>query len=205
MDAGDEHQHRGAPPISYLDPQGRFLKEQDRPDPPDAGDEIATLLGFLERQRATFAWKCGGLDAAGLRTIVGGSSITLGGMLKHLTRFEDDMSTEWLHGRAQRPPWNTVDWNADPDWDWRSAAADSPEQLYALWQEAVARSRSQLTEALTDGGPERRGRGITDARGALPSPRYILLNMIEEYARHNAHADLIRESVDGLVGHDPPG
>jgi hypothetical protein len=189
----------------YLDQQGRYLDARRRPEPPDAGDETATLLGFLERQRATFAWKCAGLDAAGLRATVGASAMTLGGMLKHLARFEDDMSAEWLHGHAQRPPWNAVDWDADPDWDWRTAADDTPEQLYALWQDAVARSRSLVTEALADGGPERRGRGITDARGALPSLRYILINMIEEYSRHNGHADLIRESVDGLVGHDPPG
>ena len=191
--------------MSYLDTRGRYLDEQGRPDPPDAGDETATLLGFLERQRATFAWKCGGLDAAGLRATIGASSMTLGGMLKHMARFEDDMSSEWLHGRAQRPPWNTVDWDADHDWDWRSAAADTPEQLYTRWGDAVARSRSLVTEALADGGPQRRGKGITDARDALPSLRYILINMIEEYARHNGHADLIRESVDGLVGHDPPG
>ena len=170
-----------------------------------AGDETATLLVFLERQRATFAWKCGGLDAAGLRATVGASSMSLGGMLKHLARFEDDMSTEWLHGRPQQAPWNTVDWNADHDWDWRSAADDTPQQLYALWRDAVARSRLLLTEALADGGPERPGGGISDSHGALPSVRYILINMIEEYARHNGHADLIRESVDGLVGHDPPG
>jgi Protein of unknown function (DUF664) len=204
MDAGDEQQqHRDATMI-YLDTQGRYLSEQGRPEPPAAGDEIATLLGFLERQRATFAWKCGGLDATGLRATLGASSMTLGGMLKHLARFEDDMSSEWLHGRAQRPPWNTVDWATDHDWDWRSAADDPPEQLYALWQEAVARSRAQFAEALTDGGTQQ-GMAISHARGALFSLRYILLNMIEEYARHNGHADLIRESVDGLVGHDPPG
>ena len=191
--------------MSYLDEQGRYLPEQRPPDPPDASDETAALLGFLERQRATFAWKCGGLDAAGLRATAAASPLTLGGMLKHLARFEDNMSAEWLHGRAQRPPWNTVDWNADHAWDWRSAADDTPQQLYALWQDAVARSRSLFTEALADGGPQQRDKGINDPRGALPSLRYILLNMIEEYARHNGHADLIRESVDGLVGHDPPG
>jgi Protein of unknown function (DUF664) len=189
----------------YLDKEGRYLHEQRPADPPDAGDEIATLLGFLERQRATFAWKCGGLDTAGLRATVGASGMTLGGMLKHLARFEDDMSSEWLHGRAQRPPWNIVDWETDHDWDWHSADDDTPEQLYALWQDAAARSRSLFTQALADGGSERRGRGITDTRGPLPSLRYILINMIEEYARHNGHADLIREAVDGLVGHDPPG
>ncbi len=167
-------------------------------DPPVAGDEAATLLGFLERQRATFAWKCGGLDAAGLRATLGSSAMTLGGLLKHLARFEDDMSAEWLHGQEQRPPWNRVDWRADPAWDWRSAADDTPEQLYAYWREAVVRSRVLFAAALAEGGLERRG-------DRLPSVRYVLLNMIEEYARHNGHADLIRESVDGLVGHDPPG
>jgi hypothetical protein len=167
-------------------------------DPPVAGDEAATLLGFLERQRATFAWKCGGLDAAGLRATLGSSAMTLGGLLKHLARFEDDMAAEWLHGRAPLPPWDAVDWAADPAWDWRTAAEESPEQLYARWRDAVARSRALFAEALAEGGPARRG------SGELPSLRYILLNMIEEYARHNGHADLIRESVDGLVGHDPP-
>jgi hypothetical protein len=203
-EAGDEHQQLDSVPLTYLDEQGRYRHEQRPPDPPAAGDELATLLGFLERQRATFAWKCGGLDAAGLRATVGASSLTLAGMLKHLARFEDDMSAEWLHGRAQRPPWNTVDWTADQDWDWRSAADDTPEQLYALWRDAVARSRNLFAEALAHGDPECPGGGISDTRGALPSLRYILINMIEESARHNGHADLIREAVDGLVGHDPP-
>ncbi len=160
------------------------------------------LLGYLERQRATFAWKCGGLDAAGLRATLGPSSMTLGGMLKHLARFEDDMSTEWLLGQEQLPPWNAVDWDAEHDWDWRSAADDTPEQLYACWRDAVARSRARFAEAVASGDLGRSGRGTTE--GPLPSVRFVLLNMIEEYARHNGHADLIRESVDGLVGHDPP-
>ncbi|MFN8514597.1 MAG: DUF664 domain-containing protein [Thermomicrobiales bacterium] len=177
-----------------------FAYEEGRWEPPIAGDEAATLLGFLERQRATFAWKSGGLDAAGLRVTFGASRMTLGGMLKHLARFEDDMSTEWLHGRAQLPPWSGVDWGAEHDWDWRTAAEEAPEQLYARWREAVARSRALLSEAMAEGGPARQAGG----GGEFPSLRYILLNMIEEYARHNGHADLIREAVDGLTGHDPP-
>jgi hypothetical protein len=175
-----------------------FQYEQGRWEPLIAGDEAATLLSYLERQRATFAWKCGDLDAAGLRATHSPSTMTLGGMLKHLARFEDDMSTEWLHGRAQSPPWNTVDWDADPAWDWRTAAEDTPEQLYTGWREAMARSRALFSEALAADGPERR---VADT---APSLRYILLNMIEEYARHNGHADLIREAIDGRVGHDPP-
>jgi hypothetical protein len=180
---------------TYLDAQGRFVG--GNPDPQDMGADVSTLLGFLERQRATFAWKSGGLDATQLRTTLGSSSMTLGGMLKHLARFEDDMSTEWLTGQPQLAPWNAVDWDAEHDWDWRTAAEDSPEQLYRRWQDAVDRSRAMFAEAVAK--PD-------DTRPAeAPSVSYILSNMIEEYARHNGHADLIRESVDGLVGHDPPG
>ncbi len=178
--------------------------EQGRPEPPIAGDEGAMLLGYLERQRATFAWKCAGLDAAALRATLGRSSMTLGGMLKHLARFEDDMSSEWIAGRGQIPPWDAVDWDADHDWDWRTAGDDAPEELYRRWHDAVARSRALIAGALADGGLERPAPGVTDHRGDSPSLRYVLLNMIEEYARHNGHADLIRESIDGLVGHDPP-
>jgi uncharacterized damage-inducible protein DinB len=175
------------------------LDEHGRPEPPLAADEAGTLLGFLEYQRATLEWKCAGLDAAGLRATVGASSVTLGGMLKHLAAVEDDWFSEWLGGRDAEPPWDKVDWEADPDWAWHSAAQDSPEQLFALWREAVDRSHQQVAEALADGDlgqPARR----TWPDGRAPSLRWILVHMIEEYARHNGHADLIRESVDGVTG-----
>jgi uncharacterized damage-inducible protein DinB len=181
------------------------LNEPGHPEPPLAGDETATLLGSLERQRATLAWKCGGLDADGLRATLGASSITLGGLLKHLANFEDDYFSARLFGRDPGPPWDGVDWGADPEWDWRSAAEDTPEQLVTLWRDAVARSRSAVTEALADGGLDRLASGISNSRGESPSLRRILIDLIEEYARHVGHADLIRESVDGLVGEDPPG
>ena len=160
------------------------------------GADPTTLLGFLERQRATTAWKCAGLNANQLRATLGSSSMTLGGVLKHLARFEDDMSTEWLNGQPQLAPWNVVDWATEHDWDWRTAAEDTPEQLYSRWQAAVDRSRDLFAEAVADHDAVR--------PAEAPSISYILINMIEEYARHNGHADLIRESVDGLVGHDPP-
>jgi hypothetical protein len=173
------------------------------PEPPVAGDETATLAGSLERQRATFAWKSGGLDAAGLRATVGASSMTLGGLLKHLALVEDQYFSRRLLDRDPAPPWDTVDWTADPDWDWHSAAGDSPGQLYALWRDAVARSRSILTEVLAgDGLGQLARRPWPDGRA--PSLRRILIDLIEEYARHVGHADLLRESVDGLVGEDPP-
>jgi uncharacterized damage-inducible protein DinB len=175
------------------------LDEHGRPEPPPAADETDTLLGFLDYQRATFAWKVGGLDSAGLQATVGASSMTLGGMMKHLAVVEDWWFSQSLMGRPMGPPWNTADWDADPDWDWHSAAQDTPEQLHAIWQDAVGRSHSAVQEALAEGGLDRPAqRAWPDGRA--PSLRWILCHMIEEYARHNGHADLIRESVDGQVG-----
>ena len=168
-----------------------------------AGDETATLLGSLERERATLAWKCGGLDAAGLQATVGASSMTLGGLLKHLALVEDEYFTRRLLGRDLGPPWDTADWDADPDWEWHSAAGDTPGQLYALWQDAVDRSRAAVTEALAEGDLGQLARHKWPD-GRAPSLRRILIDLIEEYSRHVGHADLIRESVDGLVGEDPP-
>jgi hypothetical protein len=116
--------------------------EPGRPEPPIAGDEAATLLGSLERQRATLAWKYGGLNAAGLLATLAPSSITLGGLLKHMALVEDAHFSRLLLDREPGPPWDSVDMETDPDWEWHSAAEDSPEQLEALWQSAVARSRS---------------------------------------------------------------
>jgi uncharacterized damage-inducible protein DinB len=175
------------------------LDEQGRPEPPEMSDETATLLGFLDFQRATFAWKCSGLDAASLKAAVGVSSMTLGGMLKHLALNEDSWLSERLGGRPPVAPWNTVDWDADPDWEWHTAAEDTPDDLRALWQVAVARSRTAVTEALAGGGLDRRARQASPT-GFAPSARWILCHMIEEYARHNGHADLIRESIDGQTG-----
>jgi hypothetical protein len=175
------------------------VDEQGRRHPPSAADETVTLLGFLEFQRATLAWKCAGLDGAGLGTTLPPSSMTLGGMLKHLAFVEDWWCSRWLHGRDPEPPWDTVDWDADPDWDWRSAAEDTPEQLQTLWQDGVARSRALVTEALADGGLEQLARRSSSS-GEAPSLRWILFHLVEEYARHAGHADLLRESVDGLAG-----
>jgi uncharacterized damage-inducible protein DinB len=174
-----------------------------RAEPPVAGDETATMLGSLERQRAIFAWKCGGLDTAGLNATVGASSMTLGGLLKHLALVEDEYFTRRLLGRDFPPPWDTADWDADRDWEWHSAAEDTPEQLYALWQTSVDRSRAAVTEALADGDLGQLARRKWPD-GRAPSLRRILVDLIEEYARHTGHADLIRESVDGLTGEDPP-
>jgi hypothetical protein len=100
-------------------------------------------------------------------------------------------------------PWDAVDWDADPDWEWRSAADDTPEQLMQLWRDAVARSRASLAEALQRGGLDQPG-GFTWPDGRTPSLRRVLADLVEEYARHTGHADLIRESIDGRIGEDAP-
>lgn len=171
-------------------------------EPPVAGNELDTLLGALERQRGYLAWKCGNLDSAGLRATLGPSAMTLGGLLKHLAAVEDDVLSVKLHGRDRHPPWDAVNWDTDPDWEWHSAAEDSPEQLVSLWQEAVGRSRALVADAIAEGGLDRLA-SYTWPDGRTPSLRRLVMDMIEEYARHVGHADMIRESVDGLVGEDP--
>ncbi|GAA2828510.1 DinB family protein [Kitasatospora paracochleata] len=180
--------------------------ETDAPvltEPPVAGTEVDTLLGALERQRRTLVWKCSGLDAAGMRATVGRSSMTLGGLLKHLALVEDDMLSQKLLGRPPAEPWSAVDWDASPDWEWRTAADDTPEELLALWRDAVARSRANVRQALAGDGPGQLV-AYVGKRGARPSLRRLLVDLVEEYARHVGHADLLREAVDGLVGEDPP-
>jgi uncharacterized damage-inducible protein DinB len=171
----------------------------DRPETPRAADEVTTLLAFLEQQRAIVAWKCADLSPAALTTTLGKSTMTLGGLLKHLANTEDAWCSWRLHGHDRHAPWDTIDWAADPTWDWHSAATDTPERLHTLWEESVTRSRTLVTEALTDGGLDRLAhRPAPD--GIRPSLRWILLHLIEEYARHAGHADLIRESIDGTTG-----
>ncbi|WP_188940346.1 DinB family protein [Nakamurella endophytica] len=175
------------------------MDEHGRREPPIAADEVDTLLGFLDYQRATLAWKVDGLDAAGLAATVGASDMTLGGLVKHLAYVEDSWCSERIGGHPAGSPWYTVDWSADPDWEWHSAASDSPDDLRGLWRDAVARSRAAVASALADGGLDRPGRH-TWSDGRTPSRRWILLHMLEEYARHIGHADLLREAVDGSTG-----
>jgi Protein of unknown function (DUF664) len=172
-------------------------------EPPTAGTEVEHLLGMLERLRATFRWKADGLDAAGLGQRLGGSSLTIGGLLKHLAFVEDYTFTVKLSNRAPGEPWQSADWDADPDWEFSSAATDTPEQLYAIWDGAVERSRSRLRAALLEGGLAGLAE-LHDENGEHVSVRRLVCDLVEEYGRHTGHADLLRESVDGLVGEDPP-
>src|SRR6201993_1149168 len=98
------------------------LDEHGRPEPPVAADEAATLLGFLDYQRATLAWKCSGLDAAGLRATTAAPTVTPGGILKHMALVESGWFSRSLLGREYASPWDAVDWEADRDWEWHTAA-----------------------------------------------------------------------------------
>jgi hypothetical protein len=129
------------------------------------------------------------------------SQLSLGRLLKHLAYMEDLNFTGELVRAALPRPWAQVDPATRSEWAFSSADLDSPETLYRLWREAVERSRVAVREALTRGDP-----GTTyQSGGAESTLRRLLVDMIEEYARHTGQADLLREAIDGRVGEDPPG
>ncbi|KRE56266.1 DUF664 domain-containing protein [Phycicoccus sp. Soil748] len=172
-------------------------------EPPFAGTEEQAVLGALDRLRATFRWKADGLDAQGLRTTVGASSLTLAGLLKHLAVCEDHKFAVKLAGAPMDPVWDDNGWDEDVDWELTSAVDDPPEKLYDLYDQAVARARARVDAALADGGLA--GPVVeTGPHGRPANLRRLVLDMVEEYGRHTGHADLLREAVDGRVGEDPP-
>lgn len=180
------------------------MTHSDTPwEPPLAGSEAEHLVGALDRLRTTFRWKADGLDQAGLQARIGASTLTIGGLLKHLAGVESVHFTTRLSGESPGAPWATVDWDANPDWEFTSAADDTPEQLYTLWDESVERARARLDAALADGGLDQLVH-VSAPDGRHASLRRLVCDLIEEYGRHTGHADLLREAVDGRVGEDPP-
>lgn len=177
------------------------VDQHGRPWPPIGGDEVATLLGFLDYQRATLEWKCRGLSDDQMRVALPTSPVTLGGLLKHLAWVEDYWFTEVVAGEQAPEPWASADLEADPDWTWHSAARDSGDDLRALWTERINRSRDIVKIQLSHGEDT----SLSETHAAWGgngqvSLRWVLVHMVEEYARHNGHADLIRESIDGQTG-----
>lgn len=168
-----------------------------------AHGEIEAVLAVLERNRRTFGWKTAGLDEKGLRATTAASAMTLGGLVKHVALVEADWLAVKLAGRGYGPPWDAVDFDADPDWEWRTGALDSPEHVYAVWQDAVERSRALVAEVIRERGLDGPA-CFTWPDGRTPTVRDMLLDMIEEYARHTGHADVLREAVDGRVGEGAP-
>jgi len=164
---------------------------------PVAADEATTLRAFLDHFRATLRRQADGLTDDELRTPLAPSTLTLGGLLKHLALVEQFWFRHILLGEDESEPWASADFDADRDWELTSAAADTGNDLRALHATEVARADEAIDRALLAGldsvsALERRGRPV--------SLRWILVHMVEEYARHNGHADLIRELVDGRGG-----
>jgi hypothetical protein len=170
-------------------------------EPPIAGTEVEHLLGALNRMRATFRWKADGLDDDGLRTRIASSSLTLGGLLKHLALVEDHSSTSRLDGSSIGEPWIST-WQ-EGDWIFTSAGAQPADELYRLYDDAVARAQARTDAVIAAGGLEQET-ALTWPDGRHPSVRRLLFDLLEEYGRHTGHADLLRESIDGRVGEDPP-
>lgn len=174
-----------------------------RTDPPLVADEVTMLRSFIDFYRATIRRQCDGLTVEQLRTPHPPSTMTLAGMLKHLAYVEDVWFNVRLAGNEPAPPWDTVDWDADQDWDWNSALDDTPEQLTALFDGAVATSERILDRVLAE--VPAAGAGVLDRTAARAgragqfSLRWILVHMVEEYSRHAGHADLLREARDGAT------
>src|ERR1035441_4067394 len=144
--------------------------EHGRPMPPEESGEVETLQGFLAYQRGTLAWKCRGLSDEQLRVALPPTSMTLGGMLKHLAYVEDFWFTEVVGGEPAPEPWASAVTKADPAWDWTTAATDSGAEPRASaeggaggpapepWAGAVTKADPDWdwTSAATDSGDELR-------------------------------------------------
>jgi uncharacterized damage-inducible protein DinB len=167
----------------------------ERVDPPASADEKTMLSAFLDYHRDTLRWKCDGLTPEQLiRQASPPSTLRLLGLVRHLTEVEEGWFTHHFAGGPPAPAYSTDD---DPDGDLNVTSADeeSVAAAWALYDEAVERSRALITASDLD----TMAAGTTK-RGEQYSLRWIMLHMIEEYARHNGHADLLREAIDGATG-----
>jgi len=169
----------------------------NRSKPPQLADERVTLTGFLEYQRETLAMKCAGLTTAQLRErAVPPSAPSLLGLVRHMAEVEQSWFQLVMSG--QRVPYH---WPRGPGEDagfsGNSAEFDvadaDPAEAFEVWRAECARSR-----AFADAAESLDVTGHYDDETF--SLRYVLTHMIEEYARHNGHADLLRERIDGVTG-----
>ncbi|MET0234329.1 MAG: DinB family protein [Kibdelosporangium sp.] len=168
--------------------------EVTRVDPPLAADERTMLLGWLDYHRSTLLTKCAGLTAEQLATrSAPPSAMSLLGLVRHMA----DVELTWFRRRAggeDVPMHFFKPGDPDPDFDFNGATAATAEADYALLVAEIEQVRP-LSESLPldqefDEPPYRHNISV----------RWVLLHMIEEYARHNGHADLLRERIDGAVG-----
>ena len=175
------------------------IDDVGRPEPEPAANEVETLRGFLNYQRATLKWKSEGLTQNQMNVCVAKSTITLGGLLKHMTFVENEWFWRWVGDNDRLEPWLSADFTTEPDWEFTSASDESVETLVSNWKASIDLSESILEESLQTGGLDQLAKRKWPS-GESPSLRWILVHMIEEYARHNGHADFIRESIDGETG-----
>jgi uncharacterized damage-inducible protein DinB len=167
---------------------------------PIVADEVDSLLAYLDYHRDTLRRKTEGLTQAQQATRLEPSTLTLGGLLKHMALVEDNWFSVVLLGNEDADPWRGLDWDADPDWEFRTAADDSPEDLRRMLDEAIAASDANIRQVLAADGLDALSVRESRRQEGRFGLRWIMLHMIEEYARHNGHADLIRESIDGSTG-----
>ncbi|MGH7667369.1 MAG: DinB family protein [Candidatus Dormibacteria bacterium] len=165
-------------------------------DPSLTGDERACLGGFLEDQRGILAWKCSGLSEPDLkRAAVPPSKLTLLGLVRHLAEVERVWFRTRLAGEAVGPIWRTED---SPDADFEDLDDADVGEAWARWRAECEVSRSILA------GLDSLDYTFSTPKGLRLNARAMLNHMIEEYARHNGHADLLRERIDGQTGESPP-
>jgi uncharacterized damage-inducible protein DinB len=181
------------PPERVCHDDARMTTPQ-RTEPPAAADERTMLEAWLDFHRETLAAKCAGLDDPQLREAsVPPSGLSLLGLVRHMADVERHWFRRMLTGEDVLPIHYT---EADPDGDFHVGAGDTWEQAHAVWQTEIARAREAADGRSLDdlaAQPARRD-------GRFFSLRWIYIHMIEEYARHNGHADLVRERIDGATG-----
>jgi uncharacterized damage-inducible protein DinB len=162
----------------------------DRPEPSFVAEERPMLDGWLDYHRATLLWKCDGLTDDQLKTASAPpSKMTLLGLVRHMAEVERGWFAEFF-GTDETMIYCTDD-ELDADWD-RLAEADAAADQETLKREIATYKEHAPRFSLDD--------VHTDARGRDFNLRWIMTHMIEEYARHNGHADLIRERIDGATG-----
>ncbi|MFG3186950.1 DinB family protein [Streptomyces nigra] len=166
----------------------------ERHEPSTTADERTMLEGWLEYHRQTLAWKCEGLTEDQLRTpSAEPSELTLMGLVRHMTEVERGWFRRVMAAEDAGPVYYS---DTDPDGEFHFSPGDTWEQAYAGWQAEIDRARQHAArfglDDLSEGAHARTGKHY--------NLRWIYTHMIEEYARHNGHADLLRERIDGATG-----
>ncbi|MEV6752542.1 DinB family protein [Streptomyces sp. NPDC051214] len=160
---------------------------------PTTGDERRMLVEVLAAQRTTLELKCAGLEAELALRSVEPSTLSLLGLVRHLADVERRWFRRVLAGQ-EAPPLFGSDENPDQDFD---GAVPDPAVVAAAWE--AWRAEVAFADRLVAEAPDLDIEGDDGWRGTV-SLRWVLLHMVEEYARHNGHADLLRERIDGAIG-----